>query len=56
MREIFKTEYRGLVFYNYDLEMWGGTAADLSKLKNKSYEIDLVKRILEMKLYGREFI
>ena len=55
MREIFKKEYRGLVFYNYDLEMWGGTAADLSKLKNKSYEIDLVKRILESEIKKLNF-
>ena len=55
MREIFGKTYNGLVFYNFDLKKWNGKSVDLSKLKNNSYEINLVKRVLEAEIKELDF-
>ncbi len=47
MSELFGANYKDVVYYNFDTKQWVGKRVDLSKLKGKSYEIGLLRRVLE---------
>lgn len=47
MHKLFGNNYKGLIFYNFDEEKWNIKDNKNSKLRNKTYDINLLKRSLE---------
>lgn len=54
MKEIFGENYQGLVFYNYDYEKWNVKNPLDSSLKNKTYALNLIKRVMDEKMQNMQ--
>lgn len=50
MKKIFGANYKGLIFYNFDFEKWNVKNPIESVLKNKTYTLNLIKRIMDQKM------
>lgn len=50
MKKIFGANYSGLIFYNFDFEKWNVKNPMESVLKNKTYTLNLIKRIMDKKM------